>query len=289
MLRYVRASVEDQEKIRDFLRQFINDYLTDQIEQLVAQRQGGLYLALEDEQIIGTAVIALPKRHEAYLSGMRIAPSRQGQGVAEAFAKFQVAEAKRLGAVIARALVHQDNQTSLHILQENIGFQVVDGWMVGTLTGFEAPEVPPLEAGPAWAVDKERILSFWSRFADDLWAGQNLWVPHSLAMEDIWQRFEKGGVAVAPQTENQEVDTLAMYRMTQKMTMYINYFRVVEGRLASALLDYLWIEARTWGLEQVQYGLPQRQAEKFLSISGLKPTDTWTGFVLEKDLSLTHE
>ncbi len=289
MLRYVRASVEDQEKVREFLRQFVDDYLAGQIEELVAQRQGGLYLALDEEQIIGTAVVLLPKRHEAYLGGVRIAPSRQATGLAEEFAQFQVDEAKRLGAGVARALIHQDNQASLHILKDVMGFHVVDGWMVGTLSGFDAPEIPPMEAGPAWAVDKERIVAFWSQVAEDLWASKNLWAPHSLTMEDIWQRFEASGVAVSPQTLNQEIDTLAMYRLGLDKVLYLNYFRTSGGHLTRELLDYLWVEARAWGVDRLQYGLPRKQAENLLSVTGLIPTDTWSGLVLETDLSLTRE
>ncbi len=286
MLRYVRASMEDEGKVREFLGQFVEDYLSHQVQKYMAQRQGGLYLALDDDQIMGTAVITLPKRHEAYLGGMRIAPPRQGQGLGEAFAKFQVEEARRLGAHVARALIHQDNQTSLHILEQTLGFQVGEGWMVGTLAGFEAPEEPPLSAGPAWAVDRDRVLAFYQRFSDDLWAEGDHWAPHSLSMEDLWNRFEASGLALAPQDPSEEIDTVAMYRIGQNETMHLHYFRSVDGKLAEELLRYLWIEARAWGISKLHFGLTQKQAERLVAAAAIKPTDTWSGLILEKDLTL---
>ncbi len=286
MLRYVRASMEDEGKIQEFLRQFVEDYLSGQVAKYLAQRYGGLYLALDDDQIVGTAVITLPKRHEAYLGGMRIAPPRQSQGLGEAFAQFQVEEAKRLGARVARALIHHDNQTSLHILEKTLGFQVGDGWMVGTLAGFEAPPETPMAAGPAWAVDRERILAFYGRFSDDLWAERDHWAPHSLSMEDIWNRFEASGLAVAPQDPTQEIDTLAMYRLGENETMHLYYFRNGEGHRGEELLGYLWTEARAWGISRLHFGLTQKQAERLITIAGIKPTETWAGVVLEKDLTL---
>lgn len=278
--------MEDEGKVQEFLRQFVEDYLSNQVAKYLAQRYGGLYLALDDDQIVGTAVITLPKRHEAYLGAMRIAPPRQGQGLGAAFAQFQVEEAKRLGARVARALIHQDNQTSLHILETTLGFHVGDGWMVGTLSGFEAPPQTPLAAGPAWAVDRDRILAFYQRFSDDLWAEQDHWAPHSLSMEDIWNRFEASGLAVAPQDPTQEIDTLAMYRIGENETMHLYYFRSGEGHGGEDLLGYLWTEARAWGISQLHFGLTQKQAERLIAIVGIKPTDTWVGLVLEKDLTL---
>ncbi len=286
MLRYVRASMEDEGRVQEFLRQFVDDYLSNQVQKYMAQRQGGLYLALDDDQIIGTAVITLPKRHEAYLGAMRIAPPRQGQGLGESFTTFQVEEASRLGAHVARALIHQDNQTSLHILEENLGFQVDEGWMVGTLTGFRAPEEPPLAAGPAWAVDRDRIRAFHQRFSDDLWAEADHWAPHSLSMDDLWHRFEASGLALAPQDSAQEVDAVAMYRIGQNETMHLHYFRSVEGKLDEDLLAYLWTEARAWGISRLHFGLTQKQAERLIAIAAIPPTDTWSGLILEKDLTL---
>lgn len=286
MLRYVRASMEDEGKVQEFLRQFVEDYLSNQVPKYLAQRHGGLYLALDDDQIVGTAAITLPKRHEAYLGAMRIAPPRQGQGLGESFAEFQVEEAKRLGARVARALIHQDNKASLHILEEKLGFQAGDGWMVGTLTGFEAPSEAPLAAGPAWAVDRDRILAFYQRFSDDLWAEHDHWAPHSLSADDIWKRFEASGLALTPQDPAQEVDTVAMYRLGENETMHLYYFRSEEARGGENLLGYLWTEARAWGISQLKFGLAQKQAERLIAMSGIKPSDTWVGLVLEKDLTL---
>lgn len=282
LLTFLRAKKEDHDRIRQFLAQFVDDYLAESFPQYLEVRWGGLYIALDGEQLVGTCVISLPKFHEAYLSGMRIAPSRQGQGLGEEFGRFQIEEARRLGAEVVRALVHADNELSAHVLQEKLGFHVVDQWAVGEINPIPVPDSRPKEAGPAWAIDQERLAQFVRRYHDDLWAPSE-WNPTSLTMGDVTHRFGSGGVVLAPLTG--EVEALALTQILAREVLHINYLRAL-GQALSSLLDHLWNEARAWGANRCRFGLSAHAAER---LRALVPNTEiqWRGIVLERRLTLT--
>ncbi|MGC8487924.1 MAG: GNAT family N-acetyltransferase [Clostridia bacterium] len=281
MLTFVRATDADHDKVRQFLAQFVDDYLAETYAPHLSQRRGGLYLALDGDELVGTCIISLPKAHEAYLSGMRIAPSRQGQGLGEDFGRFQLKEARRLGATLVRVLVHADNEASAHVLQDKLGFRVVDHWAVGEISPIPAPTERPSDAGPAWAIDRERLEAFTQGCAGDLW-GVTEWQPESLDIADVLRRIEDGGAAVVPQMG--ELSALALTRIQSKETLYIQYFRVL-GQAVTSLLDYLWNEARAWGVNRCRFGLSQVAAE---ALRNAVPNCEiiWRGLVMERNIAL---
>ena len=281
MLTFVRATEADHDRVRQFLAQFVDDYLAETYSQHLVERRGGLYLALDGDQLVGTCVISLPKAQEAYLSGMRIAPNRQGQGLGEEFGRFQLDEARRLGARIVRVLVRQDNEAWANVLQEKLGFRVVDHWAVGEISPIPEPRDRPSDAGPAWAIDRERLADFTQTCAGDLWS-MTEWQPESLDIGDVLHRIEDGGAAVVPQTG--ELSALALTRIQSRETMYIQYFRAL-GQAVGSLLDYLWNEARAWGASRCRFGLTQSAADR-LRASVPNCEIIWRGLVLERQLNL---
>jgi N-acetylglutamate synthase-like GNAT family acetyltransferase len=282
LLTFVRATKADQERIREFLSQFVDDYLLEQFPRYLGQYVGGLYLALDGEQLIGTCAISMVRPREALLSGMRVAPARQGQGLGEEFGRFQLEEARRLGADVVRVLVHQDNQASAHVLQDKLGFHVVEQWVVGQINPLPNPERRPDDAGPAWAVDRDRIQAFVEQYPGDLWA-PNAWEPRRLSMTDVSLRFEDGGVALAPQRG--EVEALVLTGLHSREVLHLNYLRALSQALQN-LLDYLWNEARAWGITQCRFGLSLAAAERLRAL--VPGTEiTWRGLVLERPLTLT--
>ncbi|MCY0879171.1 MAG: GNAT family N-acetyltransferase [Firmicutes bacterium] len=285
-MRYVRATAEDQARIQEFLAQFVDDYLSEHITAYLASDTGGIYLALDDNgQLAALAVVDMVKTHEAYLSGMRVRPELQGTSVGLEFAEFQVQEAKRLGAKVIRALVGRGNELAQQILQEKLGFRVVDEWVVGSMQGFEAPAYPDGVAGPAWAVDRERLEAFFQQHGQDLWSNHNHWLPRALSFEDVWHGVEQGALAVAPQESQEAVDTVALFEIFDG-DMHLNYLRTMGQHLKS-LIQYLWVEARAWGVKTLHFGLPRHSADKFVEMSGLPLTREWHGLVLEKQVGLS--
>ncbi|POB09787.1 MAG: N-acetyltransferase [Sulfobacillus thermosulfidooxidans] len=280
MLRYVRASVNDQAKVEQFL-QGVHDDLSEQVNTYLTQAQGGLYLALEDDVIVGTAVITFPKRHEGYLGSVRMAPPQQDRDLYKEFAAFQLKEAQKAGAHIVRALIKEDDTLWSTVLQEDFGFKNSGQWIVGEFQGFQAPDVPPHDAGPAWAVDKDRVKDFMQQFPGALWVGKDMYVPESLTIEDLENQFEEGGIAVAPQDARLAVDSIAVYRVRNNDAIDIKYFKS-QGRYTRELLNYLWIEARAWGVQKMRFGLAGQTAEQMAKALDLPIQNQWVGTVLER-------
>ncbi len=286
LVRYVRATAGDQARIREFLSQFVDDYLSEHIAAYLSSELGGIYLALDEQnQLLATAVVDMVKPHEAYVTGMRMRPDVQSTGLGQEFAEFQIQEAKRLGAQVIRALIGRGNEASQKILQESLGFQVVAEWVVGSLQGFEAPEYADLNAGPAWAVDRDRLAAFVNQHTGDLWSDRDHWLPRTLTFDDVWHGVESGSAAVVPQDNQAGVDALALFRIHDG-DMHLHYLRSMGPKLR-ALMQYLWVEARAWGVKTLHFGLPRHAADKFVEVAGLPLIREWHGIILEKHVGLT--
>lgn len=285
-MRYVRATAEDQARIQEFLSQFVDDYLSEQVEQHVRSLNGGIYLALDDDDsIVATAVVTLVKTHEAYLGGMRIRPDVQGTDLGREFAEFQVQEANRLGAIVVRALVNRNNESSQQIFTGQLGFEVVDEWVVGSMEGFDGPHYPDGEAGPAWAVDRDRLESFCRQNEEELWSESGHYMPRTLTFDDVWHAVELGRVGLSPQNTADSIESIALFRI-QDSALHLNYMRTM-GHHLKALIQYLWVESRAWGVKSMHFGLPRHVAEKLVEVAGLPLSREWHGVVLEKRVGLT--
>lgn len=279
-MRYARASLEDQSKLGEFLQQFPGDYLRDHLSTYVSQQPGGLYIALDGEAIVAISVISMPSTKEAYLSGMRVAPDRQGQGVGKAFAEFGVQEARRLGAEVIRAMVEKENAASRHILGEILGFVPLVDWHVGRVEDVQTLPGPTLQSGPAWSVDQERIETFWNDHGREMWAGRELWVPRSWDRKDIRDRIEAGVAAVYPQDQEQPVQALALYQIRNQERLDVYYFWG-DGAGGEDLCRYLGEEARAWGVTTLRFGLGDANYQRFVQNLGLPVQNQWQGTVLE--------
>jgi len=290
LLTFVRATREDSDRVRAFLQvapssaDGNDDLLNDFQEHLAGRSVGGLYLAIDDGTIVASCVISLVQPKEAYLSGLRVHPDWVNQGVEEAFGQFQLDEARRLGADVVRMLVNVDNEAANQLLQEKLGFQVVDHWAVGEINPIPTPARAPRDAGPAWAIDRERLLAFLNKQeAQGLWSCDEQWDLQSLALPDVLKRVEEGGVALAP--NEGAIEALALTRVQAREVLHIEYLRDVGHRL-SGLLDHLWSEARAWGANRCRFGLSLGVAER---LRALVPNTeiTWRGLVLERRLTLS--
>ena len=277
MLRYVRASAEDQAKVEEFVRRMQDDRLIKQLDKLLSLTQGGLYLAIDDnDTIVGTAVLTLPKRHEAYLGQVRLASPNLDRETLTSFAAFQLEEAQKLGVHIVRAMAGDDDELWASILEEESQFKPVEKWVVGTFQGYQAPQFPPLEAGPAWAVDKERIRKFMEPVANAFWAENDLHIPASLDDQSLENQFEVGGIAVAPQDGRMPVDSLVLYRIRNTESLDVRYFRS-EGQYIRQILDYLLLEARAWGISQVRIGLNEKTVRQIEDVLQVPIQLEWAG------------
>jgi GNAT superfamily N-acetyltransferase len=289
LLTFVRATREDSDRVRAFLQGAASttdghdDLSHDYSEHLAGRSVGGLYLAIDGDQVEASCAMTMVQPKEAYLSGLRVRPDRQGQGVDEELGRFLLLEARRLGADVVRVLVGADNEAAHRLLQDKLGFAVVDQWAMGEINPIPTPERLPRDAGPAWAVDRDRLSAFLAAQGSvGLWSCDDEWELQSLALSELLKRVEDGGVALAP---NQgAIEALALTRLQAREVLHIEYLRDLGHRL-SALLDHLWSEARAWGASRCRFGLSLGVAER---LRALVPNTeiTWRGLVMERRLPL---
>ncbi|MCY0881929.1 MAG: GNAT family N-acetyltransferase, partial [Firmicutes bacterium] len=167
----------------------------------------------QEDELAGLFVMSLPKKHEAYIGGLRIAPSLQQQGLEREIVAHQLEEARRLGAQVCRVLVSQNNELLQKVVKDDLHLEKNGTWIVADWEGYQAPQISPVIAGPAWAVDKDRLERFAERFSNELWSENDLWIPRSLDAKDVAKRFEDANIAVAPQDSADDVESLAIYRI----------------------------------------------------------------------------
>lgn len=106
-----------------------DDYLRWVIDGYMKERPGGFYLT-EDEsgRLLALASITFIRPGQAFLRTMRVHPEVQGQGVGTEFTRFQVDQAKRLGARVVRLLTAEDNRAVHRLAGEKLGFTLRGRW-----------------------------------------------------------------------------------------------------------------------------------------------------------------
>lgn len=284
-MRYVRASEEDEAKIRDFLAQFPPDYLLEAFPRYLTAKPGGLYMALDNDVLVAIAAIVMTRPHEAYLSGLRVLKEAASTGIHREFAGFQIEEARRAGARVVRAFVDETNTESLAALRDGLSFEQGTEWEVGLLNQIDPTGAElPLDAGPAWAVDQERLRAFWQEHRGALWTLNDPWVPVALTEEDLEHAVPTGGVAVVPQDTDEAIRGLALYQVKNRDTIDVRYLDGdEESRLD--LLRFLRVEARAWGVTRLRYGMPRAVAEEVVRFFERTPESPWRGWILERSLT----
>ncbi len=283
LLRYVRASEQDEAKMRQFLGQFPSDYTRLDYSRYLKAPIGGVYLALTDEsEVVGVAVAVSGGPQEIYLTGIRIAAGTDGQEICKGLTDAQMEDAAQRGVAVVRALIEEDNEIPLHTLQDGYSCLAKVMWEVGEYAQVAAPPPSPsAEAGPAWAVDQERIFGFLANHPHQLWAGEDLWFPRPLSDKDLEQGFEVGGAAVWPQDVERPVQGLALYQVKNHERLDIRYLKADSPAVLDALLDYVLVEAHAWGVTQLRYGLNGEEAQAVRDKYGNPSGAVWRAWMLD--------
>ncbi len=127
-LAFRRMTAGDRDRVLEMLRAFEDDYLPRVLDSWLHQEPGGCYLAEEEGRVIAFASIHFPLPGEAWLRGMRVHPSAQGRGAGTAFSRFQVEEARRLGAHVVRLGTSYKNRAVHRMIGEKLRFELIARW-----------------------------------------------------------------------------------------------------------------------------------------------------------------
>ena len=105
-------------------RLWSDDYIIDVFDEWARDRRGGLWVAVEDDAIVGIAKLTLLGDREAWLHALRVDPRYQRRGIGTALLEHRMERARRLGARTMRLDTAEDN-VAVHRLMRRFGFRRV--------------------------------------------------------------------------------------------------------------------------------------------------------------------
>src|SRR2546429_166614 len=125
-------------------RLWSDDYIPGVFDDWARDRRGGLWVALEDGEIVGIAKLTMLGDREAWLHALRVDPRRQRRGIGTALLAHRLERARRLGARVARLDTAEDN-VAVHRLMRRFGFRLreVDAYFERRARPVPAPPPPP--------------------------------------------------------------------------------------------------------------------------------------------------
>jgi GNAT superfamily N-acetyltransferase len=120
------ARSEDREAVLAFSSHTWDwgDYIEYVWDEWLHDPQGMLFVATSDGQPVGVAHIRMLNKTEAWLEGMRVAPTFRRQGIATALFEAQLLEAMRRGAKTVRSITESTNTTSIRLMEQRFMRQV---------------------------------------------------------------------------------------------------------------------------------------------------------------------
>ena len=117
-----------------------HDYILDVFDDWARDRRGGLWVAVEDGEIVGIAKLTLLCDREAWLHALRVDPRRRRRGIGTALLAHRLERARGLGARVARLDTAEGN-VAVHRLMRRFGFRRIGRftlWMARARAG-DAP------------------------------------------------------------------------------------------------------------------------------------------------------
>ena len=110
-----------------------HDYILDVFDDWARDRRGGLWVAVDDGEIVGIAKLTLLGDREAWLHALRVDPRRRRRGIGTALLAHRLERARGLGARVARLDTAEGN-VAVHRLMHRFGFR-----RIGRFTLWMAP------------------------------------------------------------------------------------------------------------------------------------------------------
>jgi len=125
-----RVGPEALDMLLELKTRLQQDYLPDALPDWLRDSPGGVYAYYYEDQLCGLCSIHIPRPGEAWLRGKRIALGFEGKGIGTATAVFEMEEARRLGARVARLITEVGNAAVHRMMREKLGFRDMGRWWV---------------------------------------------------------------------------------------------------------------------------------------------------------------
>ncbi|MDK1017789.1 MAG: GNAT family N-acetyltransferase [Actinomycetota bacterium] len=146
------------------------DYVPDRIEEWIDDPSGVVMLAVEEAEPIALGRALLLSPSEAWMHAARVRSDRRGEGIAGDVGGVLLGWAQERGALVARLLIEDDNESSIRQVRKN-GFRrmatvVRASLTIGAETSSPARDgkhrpPPPIEARPGKPLDASVVASEW--------------------------------------------------------------------------------------------------------------------------------
>ncbi len=108
------------------------------------QKQGGLFLAEREGELVGFCGLTFPAPTEAQILGIRLLPDYQKENIGRDFVIALIQEAQQAGCNIVRMLTSTENYETQAALQRNLSFERRGTWVVG----YREPLVSSITSAP---------------------------------------------------------------------------------------------------------------------------------------------
>jgi GNAT superfamily N-acetyltransferase len=180
------------------------DYIPDQIAALIEEPQTAVFVAVDEDSIVGTVNCRMVGPDEAWAGGMRVHPDHRRRGIGTGLSEKAWDWARNEGATVVRLAVEEDNGPA-RAQVEAMGFRIVSQWLYGARAiGADSPvpegnggqRVAPAERiGTAHSAEAEPAYLSWStgelgRAGRGLLASR--WTWRRLAAEHIAEAAKRG-------------------------------------------------------------------------------------------------
>ena len=226
-------------------RLWSHDYILDVFDEWARDRRGGLWVAVEDDAIVGIAKLTLLGDREAWFHALRVAPRYQRRGIATALLAHRLERARRLGARTFRLDTAEDN-VAVHRLMRRFGFRRI-GKFTFLVARARAGD-PPRRATRHEIATMMRLLERGDRLIHLPYTERRLTKADVTRATRDGDCLTSGGAAAI-------VDAWRRGSPPKRLAIY-----AIGGSSSSVreLLTELRAEARRRGLAQVTWAAPDR-------------------------------
>lgn len=270
-----RARPKDKRAVREIVQTVWggNDYLPAVFDDWVRDRRGGLFVAVVGGELVGVGKLTALSDEEGWLEGLRVAPRRRRQGIAELLVRYRMDRARALGLRVVRLATAEEN-VAVRRLAIRMGMR-----RAAVLVAWRARA--SADAGEAAQRARARdLLEVWRLFSGGpLRTGAHLakvqgrWAWRELQRRELMREIAEGRCLVA--RLGQRVSAAAMVHPAGETLVVSDLVGSVSGR--RQLLARLPSEAQTRGAATVQLLLPRNGLTRSLASAGFvqRPGASW--------------